>query len=57
MILMLDSASFGADIEDLSMKTYKESTARFEDVYNWKNRGYSTILDAMMVITNHDVHT
>ena len=57
MILMTDSISFGADIEDLSINTYKESTARYGDIYNWKNRGYSTILDVMMVILNHDVYT
>ena len=57
MILMSESASFGAEIGDLSTKTYRESTEKQEIVYNWKNRGYSTILDAMMVIINHDVNT
>ena len=57
MILMSELASYSATIGDLSTKTYGESTERQENVYNWKNRGYSTILDVMMVILNHDVYT
>ena len=56
MILMSELASSRATTGGPSTKTYGESTERQESIYNWKNRGYSTILDAMMVIIIHDVH-
>ena len=56
MILMLNSGMFGVDITHMSPNNYIESCETHELVYNWKKRGYSTILDVMMVIINHDIH-
>ena len=56
MLLMSNSATFGADVRKMSGENYEESSETYELIFNWKNRGYSTILDVMMVIINHDVH-
>ena len=56
MILALDSANFGADIKHVSSKNYKQIGRTFGKFKNWKTRGYSTILDVLMVITNYSVY-
>ena len=56
MILMANSASMSTEIKEMSIRSFEESNEVYKNVYNWKNRGYSTILDVMMVIINQDVH-
>ena len=56
MILMSDSATFGTDISNVSPKNYKETSELDGDVYNWKRRGYSLILDILMVMIKHNVY-
>ena len=54
MILMSQWREFGADIKEVSPKNYKEIGSTFGVLQNWKNRGYSTILDVLMVIMIHN---
>ena len=56
MIIMSSSAALSTEIDQMSIRNSHESSEGYENVYNWKNRGYSTILDVMMVIINQDVH-
>ena len=53
MILALNSAEFGADIKQVSTKNYKRIGETYGDFKNWMTRGYSTILDVLMVIMKH----
>ena len=56
MILLSSFASLSTEIDQMSLRSIQESNEVYKNVYNWKNRGYSTILDVMMVIMNQDVH-
>ena len=56
MILTLFSEDFGVDIKQVSKKNYEQIGKTFGKFKNWKTRGYSTILDVLMVITNHSVY-
>ena len=53
MILTSLSAEFGSDIKQVSIKNYKQIGETYGDFNNWKTRGYSTILDVLMVIIKH----
>ena len=55
MIIMSDSDAYGHETDQMSTRHFLETKESYKNVYNWKNRGYSTILDVMMVIINHDV--
>ena len=57
MFLMLESTSVGADVWQVSTKSYKQFGQLYGYVENWKRRGYSTVLDVMMVIINHGVYS
>ena len=56
MILTFDSADFGADMEQVSIKNYHEIGRTFGNFSNWKTRGYSTILDVLMVIMKRSAY-
>ena len=56
MILALDSAEFGTDIKRGSTKNYEQIGKIYGDLKIWTNRGYSTILDVLMVIMNHSAY-
>ena len=56
MILTLYSADFGVDIKQDSFKNYVEIRRTFGALKNWKNRGYSTILDVLMVIMKRSAY-
>ena len=56
MILTLHSADFGVDIKQVSTKNYDQIGDTYGDLNNWKTRGYSTILDVLMVIMKHSAY-
>ena len=56
MILTLYSADFGVDIKQVSTKNYEQIGETYGDLKNWKTRGYSTILDVLMVIMKHSAY-
>ena len=56
MILKWNSADFGADIKQVSTKSYEQFRKTFENVQNFRNRGYSIVLDALMVIMKRSAY-
>ena len=54
MILMSDCATHGADMNQVPTKHCEIYNEPSEEVENWKNRGYSTILEVLMVKMMHD---
>ena len=56
MILMSHWKEFGADIKQVSTKNYKEIGRTFGNLRNWGYRGYSIILDVLMVIRIHNAY-
>ena len=56
MILTLYSANFGADLKQVSTKNYEQIGETCGELKNWKTRGYSTILDVLMVIMKHSAY-
>ena len=54
---MSDCATYGADMNQVPTKhcqLYDDEPSG--EIENWKNRGYSTILDVLMVIMMHDAY-
>ena len=56
MMLTSLSAEFGVDIKQVSIKNYRQIGETHGGFNNWKTRGYSTILDVLMVKMKHSAY-